>query len=320
MVSMCIGHCVGVNMHSVDFTALMKPRAFLVSDTEQGAGEAKRALDACACDCSDHVGLHEAALRLLSAPQPDIVIINVGADDRSNGASLVALADTASDLNCPMVIAAPLPVIDTLPMAVWSATDALLVDPTDIDFAAAISVAMGKPRHQLHDVSRDLEAARLQRLADEVGRIARTLATLSVEAPLPGERVGDMRPSFLAEPALPEAEPSATEIRSVIRMRRLRDRFFERDLFADPAWDMLLDLMAARVERVQVAVSSLCIAACVPPTTALRWIKAMTDSGLFDRIADPDDGRRIFIKLSDKAAANMTRYFAALRSANEVAI
>ncbi len=117
-----------------------------------------------------------------------------------------------------------------------------------------------------------------------------------------------------------EPAPSAAEVRAIIRMRRLRERFFDRDLFADPAWDMLLDLMAARIERVQVAVSSLCIAACVPPTTALRWIKAMTDSGLFDRIADPDDGRRIFIRLSDTAAVNMNRFFAALRSANEAVI
>ena len=71
---------------------------------------------------------------------------------------------------------------------------------------------------------------------------------------------------------------------------------------------MLLDLMAARVERVQVAVSSLCIAAAVPPTTALRWIKTMTDVGLFERASDPEDGRRIFIQLSDKAANAMANY------------
>jgi hypothetical protein len=41
------------------------------------------------------------------------------------------------------------------------------------------------------------------------------------------------------------------------------------DLFADPGWDILLDLYAARQEGKQVSVSSLCIAAAVPPTTAL---------------------------------------------------
>ena len=103
-------------------------------------------------------------------------------------------------------------------------------------------------------------------------------------------------------------------------MRRMRERFFDKELLADPAWDMLLDLMAARLERVQVAVSSLCIAACVPPTTALRWIKNMTDAGLFERVSDPDDGRRIFIRLSDASAAAMTRFFTAMRVAGEVGI
>jgi predicted transcriptional regulator len=63
-------------------------------------------------------------------------------------------------------------------------------------------------------------------------------------------------------------------------------------LFADPAWDMLLDLLQAEIAQHRVPVSSLCIAAAVPATTALRWIKTMTDVGLFKRRADPHDGRR----------------------------
>ncbi len=54
---------------------------------------------------------------------------------------------------------------------------------------------------------------------------------------------------------------TARDVREVIRARRLRDQFFERGLFEDPAWDMLLDLFAAELEQTQVSVSSLCIAA-----------------------------------------------------------
>ena len=106
---------------------------------------------------------------------------------------------------------------------------------------------------------------------------------------------------------------SSDLIRKILRLRRLRERHFDPSLFADPAWDMLLDLMAARVEGERVAVSSLCIAASVPPTTALRWIKALSDHNLFERCADPDDGRRIFIQLSDRAALGMARYFDAAK-------
>ena len=59
---------------------------------------------------------------------------------------------------------------------------------------------------------------------------------------------------------------------------------------------MLLDLMAARLENIQVSVSSLCIAASVPPTTALRWIKTMTEEKIFERHADEKDGRRDFYR------------------------
>src|SRR3546814_2543305 len=75
----------------------------------------------------------------------------------------------------------------------------------------------------------------------------------------------------------------------MLRQRRMREQYFPADLFADPAWDMLLDLYAARLEHQPVSVSSLCIAAAVPATTALRWIKTMTEAGLFVREADPQD-------------------------------
>lgn len=76
---------------------------------------------------------------------------------------------------------------------------------------------------------------------------------------------------------------------------------------------MLLDLLAANLEGAKVSVSSLCIAASVPPTTALRWIKSMTDEKILLRKADENDGRRIFIQLSDEATAAMIGFFTNIR-------
>ena len=92
----------------------------------------------------------------------------------------------------------------------------------------------------------------------------------------------------------------------------MRAKFFDGELFADPAWDMLLDLTAARAEHIRVSVTSLCIAAAVPPTTALRWISQMVEAGLLERVEDESDKRRAFIALSDSAADAMARYFAEL--------
>ena len=104
--------------------------------------------------------------------------------------------------------------------------------------------------------------------------------------------------------------PDPRTVRALIARRQARAKFFEGELFADPAWDMLLDLTAADGERQRVSVTSLCIAAMVPATTALRWIKQLVDCGVFERKADPSDKRRAFIALSDKSREAMARYFA----------
>jgi DNA-binding MarR family transcriptional regulator len=93
------------------------------------------------------------------------------------------------------------------------------------------------------------------------------------------------------------------------RQRQLRAAFMPTALFAEPAWDMLLDLYAAYYEGKEVSVSSLCIAANVPSTTALRSIETMTEQGCLIRRRDPKDGRRIFLALSDAARGWLDAYF-----------
>jgi DNA-binding MarR family transcriptional regulator len=51
----------------------------------------------------------------------------------------------------------------------------------------------------------------------------------------------------------------------------------------------------------------------VPPTTALRWIRTLTDKGLVLRQADPHDGRRVFITLAQETADALMRWFGASR-------
>lgn len=103
--------------------------------------------------------------------------------------------------------------------------------------------------------------------------------------------------------------PDPRLIRRILRQRQQRAHFFGDDLFADPAWEMLLDLAAARAEDIRVSVTSLCIASGVPPTTALRWITMLTEAGLVERTEDDVDRRRAFIALSPRGADVMARYF-----------
>lgn len=86
-----------------------------------------------------------------------------------------------------------------------------------------------------------------------------------------------------------------------VRRRSDRRLVLGPDLLAEPAWDMLLDLYLAQEAGRSVAVSSLCIAAGVPTTTALRWVRILEKEGLLLRERDRDDGRRSFVKLSAPA-------------------
>lgn len=105
---------------------------------------------------------------------------------------------------------------------------------------------------------------------------------------------------------------SEQTVRYSIRARSQRDRFFLKGLFADPAWDMLLDLYVSEISGQKVSVSSLCIASNVPSTTALRWIASLDCEGLVERSSDSRDRRRYFISLTNKGRCAMDAYFASL--------
>lgn len=98
-------------------------------------------------------------------------------------------------------------------------------------------------------------------------------------------------------------------IRDIIRARLDRELHFPAHLFADPAWDMLLDLYAADLAQVRVTITSLSAASNVPMTTALRWISSLEREGLIRRHNDPLDARRYFMSLTDAARRGFEAYF-----------
>lgn len=214
-------------------------------------------------------------------------------DSKAGARQCAAVVSTTSDL------------IDPIVARLANRSIELIVDADEAERAAALAIAtadagMGQ---RVSDVASDQSADRLRQLSDEVSRIAATLARLSSGPP-------SVPPVIEALAKSDAPEVSADTIRSIIRARRLRARFFSEELFADPAWDMLLDLLQAEIAHLRVPVSSLCIAAAVPATTALRWLKTMVSNGLFIRRADPHDGRRVFVELAPETSAALRRYFA----------
>lgn len=234
--------------------------------------------------------------------------------DRDDGEPLDALLDRVdretSDGHYRAIVSAIPAMIDAVAAKLGRGQVELLIEEGD-DSARIAALAMATTNlgngARLFDIAADNSAARLRQLTDEVGRIAATLSRLS-GGPSALAPMVSVAPRLQANVPPPEIAPET--VRAVIRARRLRSRFFAEDLFADPAWDMLLDLTQAEIAQVRVPVSSLCIAAAVPATTALRWIKTLTDNGLLVRRADPHDGRRVFVEMAQPTSLSMRRYFA----------
>lgn len=259
------------------------------------------------------VGWDEAVARIEATVVAPLLLLDAsGADDEQLAATLYRIDGIASGRDLAIVAGLTEAQIDITSAGLVGRQVHLLCEPAPLEWTAAAAVWRASDGAPLHDRVAESEAARLARLNEEVARIADVLARLSRPREVP-DSIADMQSAFAVRASEPVVIDPA-DVRQVIRARRLRDRHFGKGLFEDPAWDMMLDLFAAQLERAQVSVSSLCIAAAVPSTTALRWIARMTEAGLFERQPDPFDRRRAFMALSPSGLEGMRGYVATGRA------
>ena len=289
-----------------DLTYSDEPPVLLVASSDNAMRVAERGIEATSYRVGARLPIDAACERIAAQPKASAVWIEI---DRELGPSVEPLLDqVARDVGegrYSAIVSTTSMLIDPLFALLEDGPIELIADADRTDRITALVTAAGLRQvgPSVAEASTDRNSERLRQLSEEMNRIASTLARLSagpgaVSPILEVPRTSDL-PSI-----------SADTVRDVIRARRLRSRFFSEELFADPAWDMLLDLLKAEIEQVRVPVSSLCIAAAVPPTTALRWLKTLVSQGLFVRRADPHDGRRVFVELAPEASYALRRYFA----------
>lgn len=264
-----------------------------------------------------------------SPPLPQIVMVDCPDASADRLAQLAELDVRVARAGTNLIVSTSVASLDGVFGCLDQSGAQILVDPSRAERTLAIGRIMARDPHlRVAELSEE-DRLTLLRLTEQVSEMAARLDRIMPPAAMDEEggsafRLESPRPAFAqasdadgGERLIRSARPPLPDprlIRRIIRQRQLRRRFFEGDLFADPAWDMLLDLTAARAEHIRVSVTSLCIASAVPPTTALRWIGQLTDAGLFQRVEDEADRRRVFIALTDQAADAMARYFAELGS------
>lgn len=96
----------------------------------------------------------------------------------------------------------------------------------------------------------------------------------------------------------------------ILRSRREREAIFGPGIFADPAWDILLELYVAHLANRKTTLPRLCEAVPVRPTSALRWTRRLEERGWITRT--PVRGRRprVLLDLTDNGVRAINIYLA----------
>jgi DNA-binding MarR family transcriptional regulator len=297
-----------------DLTYSDEHPALLVASSDAAMERGKNAIEAANLRVGARLPVETACERIEAQPAVSVVwveldrdcgdltsrlfdCIKAGASRDRYGAVVSLTAESEQTLGM---------ILDSASTSLYDSDVELIANADDVDRIAALTSVVVRRNYgeSIAEAASDRSAERLRQLSEEVSRIASTLARLSAG---PGAAIPVRNPTA-DNTDIPT--PSGETVAAVIRARRLRARFFSEELFADPAWDMLLDLLQAEIRQLRVPVSSLCIAASVPATTALRWLKTLVTQGLFIRRADPHDGRRVFVELAPDASIALRRYFA----------
>ncbi len=273
----------------------------------------------------DSCSLEEYAQGPLTA-LGDLVLVDCSEATADAMALLSRLDMRGGKAGAHLVISTTMGALDSVFGCLSMSAVQILVDPARAERVIAIGRVLALlPNLRLREMGED-DRLMLLRLTEQVGRIAERLELMSpgqragggafrFESPSPGWRGGEDDHSGSPKRTERVQLPDSSIIRRLIKARQLRAQYFDAGLFADPAWDILLDLAAARSERRRVSVTSLCIAAGVPATTALRWIGQMVDADLLMRVSDPHDRRRAYIALADTTADAMASYLAEVGAA-----
>lgn len=96
--------------------------------------------------------------------------------------------------------------------------------------------------------------------------------------------------------------------RELIHHRRQRRRFFSTGVFGEPAWEMLLALIAQTPGEKAMTFEKLIASVEVPASVGKRWIEYLEGEGLLVRQSVGADDSASLISLTPEAEARLISY------------
>ncbi len=256
----------------------------------------------------------DALARLRAGSLPSIVITDIRMPGMS-GLEFVErlLADYDADRQCALIFISGHADTDTVIEALrFDAVD-FIRKPIDSD---KLRAAVNKAReriltHRAEVRKQSAIVSDLRAFKEQADKVSELLAEFPRSLPLGDEKTG--RPTG----ATGAAGGSASEIwRTMLgklqHLRQAQHALGDEHLSENASLDMLLDLMSAELADEYVTVTSLCAAAGVSQTTALRRLEDLEEAELLVRKPDSEDRRRIFVELTNGGRKRVVAYLSSI--------
>jgi DNA-binding MarR family transcriptional regulator len=120
----------------------------------------------------------------------------------------------------------------------------------------------------------------------------------------------DLKDKLLLQQENSPVPVTEDHVLSVLSGRRGREAAIGRELFSDPAWDILLELYAAHLGYRRMILRELARSIDIPESTTARWISVLTDRGFLTTTDERQETVGASLELSPRGLAVMERLLA----------
>jgi CheY-like chemotaxis protein/DNA-binding MarR family transcriptional regulator len=272
-----------------------EPRVLLVDDEVRALALAERALVGGDIACRLAHSADEALSWLRGSTEVDVVVSDIRMPVTDGIEFLGRVRDEfAARRWLQIILVTGHATVDTAIAAIRLEASDYLIKPLE---PAALREAVGhalKRAESLRQVERappdSSDAEALREFAGVATELAGNLRQMS-------------RPG--AAGALAHTKSNLATLELLRRLQGARQTIFGDAVMPEPAWEMLAELMRARLAGERLSVTSLALSSQSPATTALRRIEDLVQCGLATRTPDPADRRRSYVELTPEGAKRM---------------
>jgi CheY-like chemotaxis protein/DNA-binding MarR family transcriptional regulator len=270
-------------------------RVLLVDDEIRALALAERALAGGELACRLAHSADEGLTALRDSQRTDVVVSDIRMPGTDGIEFLARLREEFADRRwLQIILVTGHATVDTAIAAMRLEASDYLLKPIE---PAALRESVG---HAL----RRAESLRQVGLARPDSPDALTLREFAgVASELAGNLRRMVRPGAADTHAAPKTNLATLEL--LRRLQGARQTIFGDAVMPEPAWEMLAEMMRARLTGERLSVTSLALSSQSPATTALRRIEELIQCGLATRTPDPYDRRRSYVELTPDGARRM---------------